>query len=219
MILPFLVPFVFLHFYGEVAHFGIGIFLLIQLIIIINFIKWMNDCCHLGKYAGRGHVHVMLLVTTTYVTCIMGIILMYIWCVPEPSYLLDIFFIAWTLVLFQLMTNVSLHPKIDEGLLTPELMGLYVVFLCWCAIRSEPPENRCNQEAESMTKADWLTIIRFIIALLAVINVILSTDIDSRCFQFRKDDSQAEDDVSYGYDFFYFVCAMGAMHFSMLLID
>ncbi|WKA06828.1 hypothetical protein VitviT2T_024709 [Vitis vinifera] len=117
------------------------------------------------------------------------------------------------------MTNVSLHPKIDEGLLTPELMGLYVVFLCWCAIRSEPPENRCNQEAESMTKADWLTIIRFIIALLAVINVILSTDIDSRCFQFRKDDSQAEDDVSYGYDFFYFVCAMGAMHFSMLLID
>ena len=37
-------------------------------------------------------------------------------------------------------------------------------------------------------------------------------------FQFRKDDTQAEDDVPYGYGFFHFVFATGAMYFSMLLI-
>lgn len=218
MMLPFLVPSAFIQLYGEIAHFGAGVFLLIQLISIISFIKWLNDCCHSGKYADRCHIHVMLLATTAYVICIMGIILMYIWYVPEPSCLLNIFFITWTLVLLQLMTSVSLHPKVDEGFLTPGLMGLYVVFLCWCAIRSEPPEDRCNQKAESATKADWLTIISFIVALLAMVIATFSTGIDSKCFQFRKDDTQAEDDVPYGYGFFHFVFATGAMYFSMLLI-
>ncbi|XP_034699233.1 serine incorporator 3 isoform X3 [Vitis riparia] len=183
MMLPFLVPSAFIQLYGEIAHFGAGVFLLIQLISIISFIKWLNDCCHSGKYADRCHIHVMLLATTAYVICIMGIILMYIWYVPEPSCLLNIFFITWTLVLLQLMTSVSLHPKVDEGFLTPGLMGLYVVFLCWCAIRSEPPEDRCNQKAESATKADWLTIISFIVALIAMVIATFSTGIDSKCFQ------------------------------------
>ena len=108
------------------------------------------------------HINVMLVATTSYVVCILGVILMYIWYTPEPSCLLNIFFITWTLVLLQLMTSVSLHPKVksylcllsigwcpdiqykvtnfgweqvNAGFLTPGLMGLYVVFLCWCAIR------------------------------------------------------------------------------------
>lgn len=111
------------------------------------------------------HIHVMLLATTAYVVCILGIILMYIWYTPDPSCLLNIFFITWTLVLLQLMTSVSLHPKVSStptisyfrtvlvkkwfirahlglflkqvnaGFLTPGFMGLYVVFLCWSAIR------------------------------------------------------------------------------------
>lgn len=59
-------------------------------------------------------VYVMLLATTAYVVCLVGIILMYIWYTPEPSCLLNIFFITWTLVLLQLMTSVSLHPKVSS---------------------------------------------------------------------------------------------------------
>ncbi|KAJ9707603.1 hypothetical protein PVL29_002576 [Vitis rotundifolia] len=163
MILPFLVPSAFIKFYEKIARFGVRVFLLIQLISIISFIKWLNDYYRSNKYAYKCHVHVMLLVTIAYVICIMGIILMYI-C--------------------YLMTNVSLHPKIDEGLLTPELMGL------------ELPKDICNQKAESATKANWLTIISFIVVLLAMVIVTFSTD-----------DTQAEDDVPYGYGFFHFVCA------------
>jgi len=54
----------------------------------------------------------MLFATTAYVVCLVGIILMYIWYAPKPSCLLNIFFISWTLVLLQLMTSVSLHPKV-----------------------------------------------------------------------------------------------------------
>uniref|UniRef100_A0A5B6YIX1 Serine incorporator n=1 Tax=Davidia involucrata TaxID=16924 RepID=A0A5B6YIX1_DAVIN len=219
MVLPFFVPTTAIQLYGEIAHFGAGVFLLIQLISIISFIKWLNDCCHSDKYADRCHIHVMLLATAAYVVCILGIILMYIWYVPDPSCLLNIFFITWTLVLLQLMTSVSLHQKVNAGFLTPGFMGLYVVFLCWSAIRSEPPEERCIKKAEAATKGDWLTIISFVVAVLAIVIATFSTGIDSKCFQFRKNETHAEDDFPYGFGFFHFVFATGAMYFAMLLIS
>ncbi|PNX85173.1 serine incorporator 3-like protein, partial [Trifolium pratense] len=138
---------------------------------------------------------------------------MYIWYAPEPSCLLNIFFITWTLVLVQLMTSVSLHPKVNAGILTPGLMGLYVVFLC-----CEPAGENCIRKSDTATKTDWLSIISFVVAILAIVIATFSTGIDSKCFQFRKDDTPAEDDVPYGYGFFHFVFATGAMYFAMLLV-
>ncbi|XP_030954412.1 serine incorporator 3-like isoform X3 [Quercus lobata] len=158
-IIPFLLPSAIIQLYGGFAHFGAGVFLLIQLISIIKFIMWLNDCCHPEKCAERCQIHVMLLATTAYVVCLAGIILMYIWYAPEPSCLLNIFFVTWTLVLLQFMTSVSLHPKVSAGILSPGLMGLYVVFICWCAIRSEPTGGSCIRKAEATDKTDWLTII------------------------------------------------------------
>ncbi|KAH0970485.1 hypothetical protein GBA52_022641 [Prunus armeniaca] len=160
IIIPFLLPAAIIQLYGEIAHFGAGVFLLIQLISIISFITWLNDCCQSSK-SERCQIHIMLLATTAYVLCLTGIILMYIWYAPEPSCLLNIFFITWTLVLLQLMTSVSLHPKVNAGILTPGLMGLYIVFICWFAIRSEPTGESCNRKAEASNKTDWLTIINF----------------------------------------------------------
>ncbi|KAJ1393503.1 Serine incorporator/TMS membrane protein [Sesbania bispinosa] len=217
-VIPFLLPSGFIQIYGEVAHFGAGVFLLIQLISIISFITWLNDCCESEKYAASCQIHVMLFATTAYVVCLVGIILMYIWYAPKPSCLLNIFFITWTLVLLQLMTSVSLHPKVNTGILTPGLMGLYVVFLCWCAIRSEPDGENCIRKSDSANKTDWLSIISFVVAILAIVIATFSTGIDSKCFQIRKDDTPAEDDVPYGYGFFHFVFATGAMYFAMLLI-
>ncbi|TQD72446.1 hypothetical protein C1H46_042023 [Malus baccata] len=224
IIIPFVLPAKIIQLYGEIAHFGAGfwycsvrVFLLIQLISIICFIKWLNEWCQSTK-SERCRIYVMLLATTAHVVCLVGIILMYIWYAPEPTCLLNIFFITWTLVLLQLMTSVSLHPNVNAGILTPGLMGLYIVFICWFAIRSEPAGTSCNKKAEDSTKTDWLTIISFVIAVLAMVIATFSTGIDSKCFQFRKDEPVSEDDVPYGYGFFHFVFATGAMYFAMLLI-
>jgi len=84
----------------------------------------------------------------------------------------------------------------------------------------------------------------FVVAVLAIVIATFSTGIDSKCFQvnyklwfyldfltlcsqyisdrslqFKKDNTPpAEDDVPYGYGFFHFVFATGAMYFAMLLI-
>ncbi|KAI7728306.1 hypothetical protein M8C21_019825 [Ambrosia artemisiifolia] len=187
LVLPFFLPAEMILIYGDIAHFG------------------------------AGHIHSMLLATAAYIVCIFGIILMYIWYTPQPSCLLNIFFITWTLVLLQLMTSVSLHPKINAGFLTPGFMGLYVVFLCWSAIRSEPADDKCLRKSE--TSRDWLTIISFVVAVLAIVIATFSTGIDSKCFQFKKEEKQEEeDDVPYGFGFFHLVFATGAMYFAMLLI-
>ncbi|XP_020974413.1 probable serine incorporator isoform X2 [Arachis ipaensis] len=160
-VIPFLLPSEFIQIYGEVAHFGAGVFLLIQLVSIIRFITWLNECCESEKYAARCQIHVMFFATTAYVICLVGIILMYI---------------------------------------------------------CEPTGENCIRKSDSATKTDWLSIISFVVAILAIVIATFSTGIDSKCFQFRKDDTPAEDDVPYGYGFFHFVFATGAMYFAMLLI-
>ncbi|KAL8120206.1 uncharacterized protein LOC141661519 [Apium graveolens] len=219
MVLPFFIPSVVIQIYGDIAHFGAGVFLMIQLVSIISFITWLNDRVQSDKFTERCHIHVMLLATIAYVICICGIILMFIWYAPQPSCLLNIFFITWTLVLLQLMTSVSLHPKVNGGFLTPGLMGLYVVFLCWSAVRSEPPEGKCIKDTNAGPQGDWLSIISFVIAVIAMVIATFSTGIDSKCFQFKKDEPEEEDEVPYGYGFFHFVFATGAMYFAMLLIS
>ncbi|KAA3457784.1 putative serine incorporator isoform X1 [Gossypium australe] len=77
--------------------------------------------------------------------------------------------------------------------------------------------ENCIRKAEASNRTDWLTIISFIVALLAMVIATFSTGIDSQCFQVKKE-APAEDAVPYGYGFFHFVFATGAMYFAMLLI-
>ena len=53
--------------------------------------------------------------------------------------------------------------------------------------------------------------------LLQLINKLRQTISDNKILQFRKDEAE-KDDVPYGYAFFHFVFATGAMYFAMLLI-
>ncbi|XP_042398429.1 probable serine incorporator isoform X1 [Zingiber officinale] len=224
MVIPFFIPSAFVQLYGKIAHFGAGAFLLIQLISVISFINWLNDRCRSEKYFERCQYQIMALSVTTYLASIIGITMMYIWYVPNVSCKFNILFITSTLVLLQLMTLASIPSKVRGGFLAPGLMGLYIVYLCWSAIRSEPQTEICNKKAEAATSADWLTIVSFVIAVLAIVIATFSTGIDSKCLQvqltyvFKKTEAESEDEVPYGYGFFHFVFAMGAMYFAMLFV-
>lgn len=93
----------------------------LQICVAINFLLQSINVTLLVSYSS--HIHFTLLATSAYVLCILGIILMYIWYTPNPTCLLNIFFITWTLVLLQLMTSVSLHPKVS---LTIKMLSTFV---------------------------------------------------------------------------------------------
>ncbi|KAJ0961507.1 hypothetical protein J5N97_002011 [Dioscorea zingiberensis] len=127
-----------------------------------------------------------------------------------------------------LLGSLSIYSAVREdsafwswvkgGFLAAGLMGMYIVFLCWCALRSEPLTEFCNKKAQAATNADWLTISSFVMAVLVIVMATFSTGLDSNCFQFKKTEPESADDVPYGYGFFHFVFAMGTMYFAMLFI-
>nr|GLL49049.1 probable serine incorporator [Ipomoea trifida] len=57
----------------------------------------------------------------------------------------------------------------------------------------------------------------FVVAVMAIVIATFSTGIDSKSFQLRNEQEE-DDDVPYGYGFFHFVFATGAMYFAMLLV-
>ncbi|XP_008438413.1 uncharacterized protein LOC103483517 isoform X1 [Cucumis melo] len=219
MLAPFFFPPALIQLYGEFARAGAGIFLILQLISVIQFISWWNkywmpdekmkQSCSLGLFTS----------TIFYIASFCGIGLMYSLYVPKVRCVLNIFFISWTLILLIVMMAVSLHSKVNRGLLSSGIMASYVVFLCWSAIRSEPATEKCSARKEESGNNDWITILSFLIAICAVVMATFSTGIDSQSFQFRKDEVKEEDDIPYKYGFFHLTFSLGAMYFAMLFIS
>ncbi|KAI4369730.1 hypothetical protein MLD38_018144 [Melastoma candidum] len=212
---PVFLPSSIIHLYGELAQVGAGIFLVLQLISVIQFIAWWNKHWMPEGERKRSCTIGLVMSTVFYAAALGGIAAMFkFYAFGQP---LNVFFIAWTLILLVVMMAISLHSKVNRGLLSSGIMGSYVVFLCWSAIRSEP----AIQKSETRRQAnhhDWSTILSFLIGICAIVMATFSTGIDSESFQFRKDTMKLEDDVPYKYEFFHLVFSLGAMYFAMLFI-
>ncbi|XP_058101348.1 uncharacterized protein LOC131245719 [Magnolia sinica] len=219
MVVPFFIPVDFIRLYGEVARIGAGIFLLLQLISVIHFITWWNNYWMPEAKLKKSCLLGLLMSTIFYIASVCGIVWMYLLYARDPSCSLNIFFITWTVILLLVMMLVSLHSKVNRGLLSSGIMGSYVVFLCWSAIRSEPVIEKCSPQNKMAGNGDWTAVISFLIAICAIVMATFSTGIDSESFKFRKDEVQSQDDIPYKYGFFHIVFSMGAMYFAMLFIS
>ncbi|XP_038972588.1 probable serine incorporator isoform X3 [Phoenix dactylifera] len=220
VMVPFIIPSGFIQLYGQLAHVGAGIFLLLQLISLIHFLSWCDSKWMPDLQSKKCGFFGLFLSTIFYLGSFCGIVLMYIMYALDTSCAINIFFITWTAILVKVMMIVSLHSKVNRGLLSSGIMCSYIVFLCWSAIQSEPHTQKCNTKKMMAEDGDWTTILSFLIAICAIVMATFSTGIDSQSFQFRKDDIQSEDDdVPYSYEIFHFIFSMGAMYFAMLFIS
>ncbi|KAA3480556.1 putative serine incorporator [Gossypium australe] len=194
MVVPFFLPPGFIQIYGMFALYAKSknlklrscsfwcrvfslIFLLLQLVSVIEFIRWWN------KY----------------------------WASDEQS--------KQRFNSSKMSTAIACVMQVNRGLLSSGIMAAYVVFLCWSAIRSEPADEKCNVQKPKNGHGDWTTILGFLIAIGAIVMATFSTGIDSKSFQFRKDEVKAEDDIRYNYGFFHIIFSLGATYFAMLFIS
>ncbi|KAF9606715.1 hypothetical protein IFM89_028091, partial [Coptis chinensis] len=182
---------------GEVARIGAGIFLLLQLVSVIQFITWWNNYWMPDSKLKQTSVFGLFISTIFYIASILGIVLMYMLFARRLSCILNLFFITWTAILFIVMTVVSLHSKVNTGLLSTGIMASYIIFLCWSAIRSEPSGEKCSPASEVAGKGDWTNVIGFLVAICAIVMATFSTGVDSQSFEFLKDKVQWEDDIPY----------------------
>nr|XP_029146902.1 probable serine incorporator [Arachis hypogaea] len=216
MALPFLLPSEFVQIYGEIARIGAGIFLFLQLVSVVHFITWWShywipdeEIKHRWQRRSLG----IFMSTLFYVASLCGVVYMYKSYASRSSCSLNIFFITWTAILLAVMMAVSLHPKVNRGLLSSGIMASYIVFLCWCAIRSHT-QLECFF-AHVLVRLDK----GFLLAIFSIVIAAFSTGIDTKCFQFSKNKEGQEDAVPYNYGFFHMVFSLGAMYFAMLFIS
>ncbi|KAL0388277.1 UNVERIFIED_CONTAM: Serine incorporator 2 [Sesamum radiatum] len=219
-VIPFFIPTDYIQLYGELARVGAGIFLILQLVSVIEFITWWNNYW-MSDEKNKSSCSIGLFMSTVfYIASVCGIAVMYVLYASKTSCSLNIFFISWTGVLLIVMMVISLHSRVNRGLLSSGIMASYIVFLCWTAIRSEPGSEKCSPQKQESGHGGWSTIVGFVIALCAIVIATFSTGIDSQTFQFCKNRAQLlEDDVPYSYGFFHLVFSLGAMYFAMLFIS
>lgn len=145
--------------YQEVARIGSILFILLQVLILIDFAFDLHNCM-LGKAAAYDaqleadgyeanlcgncwKVGYVLVCTVIILFGFGGAAAMY---VVLPTCGLNTFFISQAIVVGLVVLIISVTEKIGKGLLPPAILLAHSVFLTWSAIRSNP-DVECNDAA------------------------------------------------------------------------
>merc|ERR1711937_312141 len=143
------------------ARFGSGLFLIIQMMILLDFTHAWNDSWvskeHYGWVAG-----LLTLTSACYGLCVAGVVMMYKFFDPEgETCKTNVTLITVTLLMFVAFSVISLLPQVEHGSLFPSaIIALYTVFLCFSALSSQPADYQCNGMGHKMDNTKlWMGMI------------------------------------------------------------
>ena len=148
--LPFLLPEPIVHSYAWLSRLGSGVFLVVQMIILLDFAYlWSED------WVNREHVGwlVGLLVSTLvlYAGSITLVVFLFRWYVPAGvpgGCARNAWLVSSSLVPCALFTAVGFHPSARSGAVLPSaVVTAYCIYLCYGALASEPATYACNPHA------------------------------------------------------------------------
>ncbi|KAF7480758.1 Hypothetical predicted protein [Marmota monax] len=125
---------------------GAAFFILIQLVLLVDFAHSWNESWVSRMEEGNPRVwYAALLSVTTffYVMSIIVVGLFYTYYTKPDGCTENKFFISINLILCIVVSIISIHPKIQEhqprsGLLQSSVITLYTLYLTWSAMTNEP---------------------------------------------------------------------------------
>jgi serine incorporator 1/3 len=204
----------------EIARVFAAIFIVLQLIILLEFVYAINEWL---LERDDAFARVMLVASTLLliVGSIVGLGFLYTYWAPNGGCSLNIFFITFALILFLLYAFISISPwRVESaGLLTSAVVFCFCTYYTWSALQSQPP-GECTPSGDGGGSA--VRIIGFIIALLAMGITTVNSGRSSAAFSLRNDPEagQGEDDDALPYrpDFFYVIFMLASAYMAMLLI-
>ncbi|KAG1672210.1 hypothetical protein FOA52_002911 [Chlamydomonas sp. UWO 241] len=170
--LPFLFPNNVVEAYAWVARVGSGFFLIIQMVILLDFVQTWNDSWVSAGEEDTTWLYALLGLTVAAYTGVLTMAgLMFHWFAPpgiEGGCALNVTFVTLGLLLVVSFALVSLHPVSSQGSIFPAAMvGVYTMYLCFSAMESEPKEYACNGLGQQITAASGTTLALGMVATLA----------------------------------------------------
>jgi len=217
----FFLPDSFFDVWQEICRVLSFFFLVLQLIILIDFANDLHE--YLINPTGEENGEMPCSAKAAYLglclagwgAAIAGCVCMFIYLGDCP---LNKFFIAMTLIFGSVTTLLSVIGKFNKGLLVPSVIFAYGTFICWQAISSNPNTD-CNALAEGTGSSNLGgLIIGMIIIIISLVYACNSAaNAAPTLCTFGVPSKEADPDQK-NY-FFHFVMAMGCMYMAMILTN
>ncbi|KAF2073863.1 hypothetical protein CYY_004823 [Polysphondylium violaceum] len=239
----FFIPNKFFVVYGWIAIFGAALFIIIQLVLLVEFAYSLNEGCvarieEEGHYSKRWYFTLLVLTFGSVLAAIAGCVLLLVFF---GKCNINQFFIVFNMAISLIIGVLSINEKVREyrpssGLFQSGVVMLYSTYLVYSAINSEPA-SMCSTFANSNPRESTI-IIGAVFTIISVCysafrasdsNELLGSDGHSHEYESLPnldtgdEDGRLEDDecshVTYNYTFFHITFALGAMYIGMLLTN
>jgi len=238
VILMFFLPNEIISFYETMSKFGSGLFLLVQVMLLLDFVHGWND-----KWVGYDEQFWYVALFVVSLVCYLGTFVfsgfLFHWFTPSGQDCgLNTFFIVMTLILVFVFAMVALHPAVSGSVLPASVISFYCIYLCYSALASEPREYECNALHKSSKSVSTGTLtVGLVTTILSVVysavragssTTLLSPPSSPRAGAGKpllpldnKTDEKEEKDkakpVTYSYSFFHIIFSLASMYSAMLL--
>eukprot|EP01132_Coremiostelium_polycephalum_P005760 gene5760-7168_t len=242
----FFIPNKFYVYYGWISIFAAALFIIVQLILLIEFAYSLNESCvrkieDEGSTTNKWYVLLIVMSFGSISLALGGSITMIVLFGKGCS--LNQFFIVFNMALSLIIGVLSISEKVREyrpssGLFQSGVVMLYTTYLVYSAIMSEQPST-CSTLINSSPQNHAMVILGAIFTIISVSysafrasdsNELLGRGSGGNEFSSIPDiddgtggDSKMEDDeshqVAYSYTFFHITFALGAMYICMLLTN
>eukprot|EP01087_Luapelamoeba_hula_P021513 TRINITY_DN753_c0_g1_i1.p1 TRINITY_DN753_c0_g1~~TRINITY_DN753_c0_g1_i1.p1 ORF type:complete len:442 (+),score=52.13 TRINITY_DN753_c0_g1_i1:54-1379(+) len=155
VVVAYVIPNVFFVYFGWIALFGAAIFIIIQLMLLVDFAyTWAN--AWIANYdETESPLWYWLLLGSTivmYILCLAATVLIYVFFYKGSDCWLNAFLPTINVAMCLLLSFLSVHPRIQAahpggtGLLQSAVVSVYATYLIVSAITAEPDKDgfHCN---------------------------------------------------------------------------
>lgn len=234
VIFMFFLPNEIISFYESVSKFGSGLFLLVQVVLLLDFVHGWND-----KWVGYDeqfwYIALFVVSLVCYVATFAFSGLLFHWFTPSGQDCgLNTFFIVMTLILAFVFAIVALHPAVGGSILPASVISLYCMYLCYSGLASEPRDYQCNGlHKHSKAVSTGTMSIGLLTTVLSVVysavragssTTLLSPPSSPRAGSDKpllpldgKKEEEKTKPVTYSYSFFHIIFCLASMYSAMLL--
>lgn len=239
VVLMFFMPDVVISVYGTISKFGAGLFLLVQVIILLDFTHSWNDAW-VEKDEQKWYIALLVISVVCYLAAFAFSGILFIWFNPSGHDCgLNIFFIVMTMILAFVFAIIALHPMVNGSLLPASVVSVYCAYVCYTGLSSEPRDYACNGLHKNTKAVSTSTLVLGM--LTTVLSVLYSAVRAGSSTTFLSPPSSPKSSaankplleeqleegkekkgtearpVSYSYTFFHLIFALASMYSAMLL--
>ncbi|KAJ7980130.1 Serine incorporator [Quillaja saponaria] len=239
VILMFFLPDVIISIYGVVSKFGAGLFLLVQVIILLDFTHTWNDTW-VEKDEQKWYIALLAVSAGCYIAAFTFSGILFIWFNPSGHDCgLNVFFIVMTMIIAFALAIIALHPTVNGSLLPASVVSVYCAYTCYTGLSSEPRDYVCNGLHNKSSAVSTSTLVLgMLTTVLSVVYSALRAG-SSKTFlsppsspksagkqpllkEEELEEGQGEKEkearpVSYSYSFYHLIFALASMYSAMLL--